>query len=139
MSKGSYMVRKKEEKETAGKEGLTESLKKLAYMGAGTLFMTQEGLIKTVADQLKLPKEAATALVGQVDRARHEAIQTIGSILSGYLESLDLIDLIKKIADGMEVEVKASFRIGFDKASTPRKGSARTKRKRPSKSHNKPS
>ena len=124
------MPRKSNKKESPGREGLTESLKKLAYMGAGTLLMTQEGLTKAVSDQLKLPKEAATALVSQVDRTRHEAIQAISSILSGYLESLDLIDMAKKIADGMEVEVKASFRIGFAKLGANKKIKAPRRKKK---------
>lgn len=91
-------------------EKLTDILRKALYLGAGTLVYTQEGMAKAVSENLKIPKEAAALLVTQFDRGKKDLIDSVSTLLSSYLTSLDIVDLAHRSLHGLEVDVKLKIR-----------------------------
>ncbi len=93
--------------------GLTDLLKRAAYLGAGTVFATQESASR-------LPRELAQGIIHAVDRNKDEFIRAITGTMHNWLNSLDLVDLVRRAADGLDVEVSArvKLRYGGDSRST---------------------
>src|SRR5262249_28248829 len=81
--------------------------------GLGAVFMTEEG-IRTVAGQMKLPKELLGLILAQADKTKVEVSRVIGEELRRFLNS----ELVRKeflqTLSGMTVEIKAEVRLRPD-------------------------
>ncbi len=98
-----------------GKEGgragfVPEFMRKMAVAGLGALFMTEEG-IRSLAGQLKLPKEMLGFIVSQAEKTKDEVGRVVSEELRRFLQSEKLREEVLKLVSGMTVEVKAQIRL----------------------------
>ena len=87
-----------------------EFMRKVAVAGLGALFMTEEG-IRSLAGQLKLPKEVLGYILGQAEKTKDEVGRAVSEELRRFLQSEKLRDELLKLVAGMTVEVKAQIRL----------------------------
>jgi hypothetical protein len=87
-----------------------EFMRKVAVAGLGALFMTEEGL-RSMAGQLKLPKEMLGYILGQAEKTKDEVGRVVSEELRRFLQSEKLRDEVLKLMSGMTVEVKAQIRL----------------------------
>ena len=100
--------------EEPGREGragfVPEFVRKVAVAGLGALFMTEDG-IRSLAGQLKLPKEMLGFIIGQAEKTKDEVGRVLSEELRRFLQSEKLRDEFLKALSGMTVEVKAQIRL----------------------------
>ncbi|XXF81452.1 hypothetical protein P2318_17350 [Myxococcaceae bacterium GXIMD 01537] len=100
--------------EQPGREGragfVPEFVRKVAVAGLGALFMTEEG-IRSLAGQLKLPKEMLGFILSQAEKTKDDLGRVLSEELRRFLQSDKLRDELLKTLSGMTVEVKAQIRL----------------------------
>jgi hypothetical protein len=72
--------------------------------------MTEDG-IRSLAGQLKLPKEMLGFILGQAEKTKDEVGRVLSEELRRFLQSEKLRDEFLKVLSGMTVEVKAQIRL----------------------------
>jgi hypothetical protein len=87
-----------------------EFVRKLAVAGLGALFMTEEGL-RSLAGQLKLPKEALAFVLSQAEKTKDDLGRVLSEELRRFLDSEKLRDELLKMVSGMTIEIKAEVRL----------------------------
>jgi len=92
---------------------VTEFVRKVAVVGLGALFMTEEGL-RALAGQLKLPKELLGVILTQAERTKSEVGRIISDEVRRFLQSDRLRDEVLKLLSQMTIEVKAEIRLKPD-------------------------
>ena len=93
---------------------LPELVRKVAVAGLGAVFMTEEG-IRSLAGQLKLPREVLTYILGQAERTKDQVGQVISEEVRRFLQSDRLRDEFLKLLSGMTIEVKAEVKLVPDR------------------------
>jgi hypothetical protein len=110
------------EGEAPATEGLrgpvVELMRKLAFAGLGALFMTEEG-IRSVAAQLKLPKEALGYLLSQAERTKDEVGRVLSEEVRRFLRSEKLREDFLRLLAGMSLEITAQVRLVPDPKASP--------------------
>jgi hypothetical protein len=101
--------------EEPGREGarpgfVPEFVRKVAVAGLGAIFMTEEG-IRSLAGQLKLPKEMLGYILGQAEKTKDEVGRVVSEEVRRFLQSEKLRDELLKLVSGMTIEVKAQIRL----------------------------
>lgn len=91
-----------------------EFVRKVAVAGLGAVFMTEEG-IRSLAGQLKLPKEALGLVMSQAERTKEEIGRVVSEELRRFLQSDKMRDEFLKLIAGMTVEIKAEVRLVPDR------------------------
>lgn len=84
----------------------SDILRKAIYLGAGTLAYTQEGMARAIEENLKVPREVANAVAGQLEKGKSELVGNISALVQNYLQSLDIVDLVQRSLHGLEVDVQ---------------------------------
>ena len=87
-----------------------EFLRKVAVAGLGAVFMTEEG-VRSLASQLKLPKEVLGFIVGQAERTKDEVGRVLSEELRRFFQSETLRSEFLKVMQSMSVEVTAQIRL----------------------------
>ncbi len=87
-----------------------ELVKRVAVAGLGALFMTEEG-IRTLAGQLKLPKEVLGFILSQADKTKDEIGRIVSEEVRRFLQSEKLRQEFLKLLTGMTVEINAQVRL----------------------------
>lgn len=87
-----------------------EFVRKVAVAGLGALFMTEEG-IRSLAGQLKLPKEVLGFILTQARETKDDIGRVVSEEVRRFLQSEKLREEFLKLLAGMTVEVKAEFRL----------------------------
>jgi hypothetical protein len=87
-----------------------ELVRKVAVAGLGALFMTEEG-IRSLAGQLKVPKEVLGFIVSQADRTKDELGRMLSDEVRRFLQSDRFREEFLKLLAGMAVEIKAEVRL----------------------------
>jgi hypothetical protein len=87
-----------------------EFVRKMAVASLGAIFMTEEG-IRSLAGQLKLPKEVLGYILGQAEKTKDEVGRVVSEELRRFLQSEKLRDELLKLVSGMTIEVKAQIRL----------------------------
>jgi hypothetical protein len=87
-----------------------EFVRKVAVAGLGALFMTEEG-IRSLAGQLKLPKEMLGYIVGQAEKSKDEVSRVVSEEVRRFLQSDKLREEFLKLLASMTIEVKAEIRL----------------------------
>lgn len=78
--------------------------------GLGALFMTEEG-IRSLAGQLKVPKEVLGFIVSQADRTKDELSRMLSDEVRRFLQSDRFREEFLKLLSGMAIEIKAEVRL----------------------------
>jgi hypothetical protein len=95
----------------AGRAGFVpDFVRKAAVAGLGALFMTEEG-IRSMAGQLKLPKEALGFILSQAEKTKGDISRVVSEELRRFLQSEKLREEFLKLVSGMTIEVKAQIRL----------------------------
>ena len=97
---------------------IVELMRKVAFAGLGALFMTEEG-IRSLAGQLKLPKEALGFVLSQAERTKDEVGRVLSEEVRRFLRSDKLRADFLQLLSGMRVEVTAHVRLVPDPERTP--------------------
>ncbi|HLT31041.1 MAG TPA: hypothetical protein VK013_13450 [Myxococcaceae bacterium] len=87
-----------------------EFVRKVAVAGLGALFMTEEGL-RSLAGQLKLPKEVLGYLLQQAEKTKDDVGRIASEEIRRFLQSDKLRREFITLLSQMTVEVKAEFRL----------------------------
>jgi hypothetical protein len=85
-------------------------VRRAVLTGVGALFMTEEGIRKSVGD-LKLPKDALAFLASQAERTRGEVARVVTQEVRRFLESETLRREIMKLFTGVTLEVNATLQL----------------------------
>jgi hypothetical protein len=99
-----------QEREASRPGFVPEFMRKVAVAGLGAFFMTEEG-IRSLAGQLKLPKEVLGYILGQAEKTKDEVGRVISEELRRFLQSEKLREELLKLVSGMTIEVKAQIRL----------------------------
>jgi len=112
---------------------LPEMVKRALFLGAGMLFMTEEG-VRKVLGEINLPREAVSYVIKQSDKSKKEFFTIFQRELNRFLSRVDVTRLSKEVLDGISVEVSAkvtlrtkpeenalSFTLDHASTSRPRK------------------
>jgi hypothetical protein len=97
---------------------IVEVMRKVAFAGLGALFMTEEG-IRSLAGQLKLPKEALGFVLSQAERTKDEVGRVLSEEVRRFLRSDKLREEFLQLLSGMRVEVTAHVRLVPDPERKP--------------------
>lgn len=103
------LMDEREEGSFAGRV-IPDLFKRALMTGIGTVFMTEEG-IKNALGDLKMPKEAYGYVVGQADRTKRELIATIARELRGFLDNLELDELMRRSLEDTTFEINTTITI----------------------------
>ena len=106
-------MNKKNEKDT----GLGDTLKKLASLGVGAAFMTEDA-IKSVLGELPLPKDILNGLLSNAKGAKEDFVGSIREELRGYLGKIDLKNLTDYILENYDFNISASISLKKKKQET---------------------
>ena len=87
-----------------------EFVKKMAVAGLGAIFMTEEGL-RSLAGQLKLPKEMLGVVLSQAEKTKDEVGRVLSEELRRFFQSEKLRQEFLRLMAGMTVEVSAQIRL----------------------------
>lgn len=93
-----------------GPKGIGDMFKRIASVGMGAAFMTEES-IKGVLNDLPVSKEIVSGLVQNARGAKEDFTNGLREEFSRYLSRLDKEGLIDYIAENYDVEVNASFKL----------------------------
>ena len=102
----------------AARGPIVELMRKVAFAGLGALFMTEEG-IRSLAGQLKLPKEALGFILSQAERTKDEVGRVISEEVRRFLRSDKLRADFLQLLSGMKLEVTAHVRLVPDAEHKP--------------------
>jgi hypothetical protein len=86
--------------------------------------MTEEGL-RSLAGQLKLPKEALNFVLSQAEKTKDDLGRILSEEIRRFLDSEKLRDELLKVVSGMTIEVKAEVRLKPTARESERKASSR--------------
>ena len=89
-------------------EPLVPILKRALFSGAEMLFLTEEGLRKTVSD-FHLPKDAVNYLIKQSEKSKGEFLTIFQRELKRFLSRIDIAGLTNDVLDGISVEINATI------------------------------
>lgn len=87
-----------------------EFVRRVAVAGLGALFMTEEG-IRSLAGQLKLPKEVLGFVLSQAEKTKGDIGRTVSEELRRFLQSDKLREEFIKLLAGMTLEIKAQVHL----------------------------
>ncbi|MEC9441741.1 MAG: hypothetical protein VYE40_11605 [Myxococcota bacterium] len=95
-------------------------LKRASIKGVGDALLSEDGLRSVLAEQKKLPKEAAGLLFSQADTMRREILRIVSREIRIFLENVDFGGEIAKILTSVSFEIKTEIRfIPNDQAVKP--------------------
>ncbi len=103
------LMEEREEGSFAGRV-IPDLFKRALMTGIGTVFMTEEG-IKNALSDLKMPKEAYGYVVSQAERTKRELIATIARELRGFLDNLELDELMRRSLEDTTFEINTTITI----------------------------
>ncbi len=87
---------------------LTDILKKVASVGIGAAFMTED-TIRGVIQDLPLPKDIIEGLLDNAKRQKTEIMTTVKGEIKNYLNKVDPTKEIDKILEKYEIRVDAKL------------------------------
>ena len=93
--------------------GVGDLVRRAVMAGVGAVFMTEEGIRKTVSE-LKLPKEAFGYLASQADKTRTEGSRIVRKELRRFLNSEAFKEQLVSALGGVTLEIKAEVRLKPD-------------------------
>lgn len=80
----------------------------------GAVAEVTEDSVKRIVQDLQLGKEVTERLLGRLDDLRSDAGKIMKDELAGFLSQLDLTNEMRRVLDGMVMEVKTEIRFKYD-------------------------
>lgn len=104
------MAKKKSEDnhDENGEPKLSDILKKVASIGLGAAFMTEDA-IRGVIQDLPLPKDIIEGLLDNAKKSKTEVISSVKGEIKNYLSKVDPTKEIDKVLDKYEIRVDAKL------------------------------
>lgn len=102
------------EPEEARGQGVGDLVRRALLAGVGAVFMTEEGIRKSVAE-LKLPKEAFAYISTQAEKTRSEAGRVLRKEVRRFLNSDRFKQQLGDLLSGLTLEIKAEVRLKPDR------------------------
>ena len=100
-----------EEPRDSGRIGfVADFVRKVAVAGVGAVFLGEEG-VRSLAGQLKLPKEALGFIMGQAEKTKDAVSRVVSEEIRRFLQSEKLRNEFVRLLSGMTVEIKAQVRL----------------------------
>ncbi len=93
-----------------GASGVADIVRRALMAGVGAVFLTEEGIRKTVSE-LKLPKEAFAYLASQAEKTRNEGSRMVRKELRRFLNSDAFKQQMAQALSGLTLEIKAEVRL----------------------------
>lgn len=95
-------------KNSTKKESIADVLKKVASIGAGAAFMTEDA-VKNILGDLPIPKDILAGLVQNAKGAKEDFSESLREEFRKYLSKLNINQVVDYVAENYDMEVKASF------------------------------
>ncbi len=95
--------------EAAVRRAIPEMFKRAILSGIGAVFMTEEGIRSYLSD-LKLPKEAAQFILGQVARTKEDLYRIVTDEFRSFLQNTQLDDVLRKVLTNISLEISTKVR-----------------------------
>ena len=84
-----------------------DTVKRALFTGAGMLFMTEEGIRKTLSE-FNLPREAVNYLIKQSERGKDEFFANLQREMHWFFSRIDATRLVKAVLNDLTVDVHAT-------------------------------
>jgi hypothetical protein len=116
---------------------IPEMVKRAVVSGIGAVFMTEEGIRSYLSD-LKLPKDAAQFILGQVAKTKEDVYRLVTEEIRSFLDNTQLDDVLRKVLTNISLEISTKVRFVDEagalqpkaKASLKVSSNSRTKKKK---------
>ena len=102
-----------EKSEKKGGGTVTDLARKILLTGLGAIFMTEEGIRKSLGD-LKVPKDAVSGLLDMMKRQKNEVLSAVATELGNFLSKVKVHEELRKALTGLQVHLDA--KLTFDPA-----------------------
>jgi hypothetical protein len=98
------------DEEKSGKKGggMTEVARKILLTGVGAIFMTEEGIRKSLGD-IKMPKEAMGYVLDTVLKQKDELLNLVGGELAKFLSKIKVHEEVQKALSGLQLHLDAKL------------------------------
>lgn len=129
------MVDDEEESTKKSSGSMTDLAKKVLLTGLGAIFMTEEGIRKTLGD-LKVPKDAMGYVLDTMRKHKDEILSTVAGELGRFLSKVKVHEELRKALSGLQVHLDA--KLTFDQGKKDSESTAKLDVKKVShrRSHN---
>ncbi len=94
------------------KSQISEAMKKIALMGVGTAFLTEEA-IRSFLGEVKLPKELWSGFIENAQKTKQEFFSSFAKEASQAFNKIDLVTETKKFLSENKIHLKCE--IEFEK------------------------
>ena len=102
------------------KQKFTDLLGKVVSTGMSAAFMTEDA-VKSVIQDLPIPKELVNGLVQNAKNSKDEFISSVKTELRDHLDKIDVTKELDRIIEKYDIEVNAKIKL------TPKKKPAKKK------------
>lgn len=92
--------------------GMTDMARRILLTGLGAIFMTEEGMRKTLGD-MKIPKHAMGALLNTLLKQKDDLLEIVAGELGKFLSKIKVHEELQKALAGLQVHVDA--KLNFDR------------------------
>ncbi len=96
--------------------GMTDLARRILLTGLGAIFMTEEGIRKSLGD-LKVPKDAMAFLLETVRKQKDEILGTVAIELSKFFSKVKVHEEIQKALAGLQLHLDAKLTFDQHKKS----------------------
>ena len=97
--------------EKSGKKsggGLPDVAKRILLTGLGAIFMTEEGIRRSLGD-MKMPKEAVGYFLYTILKQKDELLSLVGGELSKFLSKIKVHEEVQKALSGLQLHLDAKL------------------------------
>lgn len=88
--------------------GMTEVARRILLTGLGAIFMTEEGIRKSLGD-MKMPKEAMGYVLDTILKQKDEMLGLVGNELSKFLSKIKVHEEVQKALSGLQLHLDAKL------------------------------
>jgi hypothetical protein len=100
-------------------DGLSDFIKKGISTGVKSVLLTEEGVRSALGDLM--PREISATVKAHVEGLKKELYTTVVNEFSQFLEHVDIATEVKKVLQGMKVEIKTEISFSERKVAPKRK------------------
>jgi len=97
--------------------GMTDLARRILLTGLGAIFMTEEGIRKSLGD-MKVPKDAMSFLIDTMRKQKDEALGLIATELSRFFSKVRVHEELQKALAGLQLHLDAKLTFDRHKKSS---------------------